>query len=111
MLTEAKARTKWCPQALHQSGGEEPAANRWADRDGHHPNPAECRCLASECMAWRWAAMPAEFPMLEAEAEALVARDDNYELAGACPSTSTSNIMVRRIATTGFCGLAGQVEG
>lgn len=51
MLTEADAKTKWCPFALAPNNGERPVAinrnNREADVD--------CACLASGCMAWRTA--------------------------------------------------------
>jgi len=42
ILTEKEARRKWCPQTSYApSPGEE------------IPNFA--RCIASDCMAWRWA--------------------------------------------------------
>ena len=46
LLTEAEARTRWCPHALAGS----PIFNRRADGE---PTPL-CRCIASSCMAWRW---------------------------------------------------------
>jgi len=50
LLTEAEAKTKWCPQIRY---GNEPGCNRnWT------PEGAEMLvcCIASECMMWRWAA-------------------------------------------------------
>jgi len=47
MITEAEATKKWCPFAV-PFGTE--GGNR--AKDGANTSPA--RCLASECMAWRW---------------------------------------------------------
>ena len=49
MHTEAEAREKWCPEARWAEDAM-PGANRW----GGHTRPPECRCIASNCMAWRW---------------------------------------------------------
>jgi hypothetical protein len=91
ILTEEQARAKWCPKALHQSGGEEPAANRWSDRDGFNANPPECRCLASDCMAWRWAPDIYRSP----DGHAWSARQTDEDV----------------LEERGYCGLAGQMEG
>jgi hypothetical protein len=34
----------------------EPSSNRWRQREPTPEalNPVPCRCIASECMAWRW---------------------------------------------------------
>lgn len=55
MMTELEAKTKWCSEARIQSGG---AYNR--DQNGAAPKMA--RCLASECMHWRWVAMKGALP-------------------------------------------------
>ena len=44
--TEAEARKKWCPFALIKDG-----MNRYSDVVG---DAKELRCIASDCMAWRW---------------------------------------------------------
>jgi len=55
-MMEDKAKEKWCPFVRHFTGNAsddysiDPAANRW----GKHLNPNPCRCIASDCMAWRW---------------------------------------------------------
>ena len=57
MHTEDEARMKWCPHARAvEMDGDEPATgypvgNRSAVGRGH----PFCRCIASDCMAWRWA--------------------------------------------------------
>jgi hypothetical protein len=58
LLTEEQARMKWCPHAMtattmtqHPSFFGVGSGNR-GYRTG---TPYEtCRCIASECMAWRW---------------------------------------------------------
>lgn len=55
-MTEAEAKTKWCPFARqldwddNQAGGMPISANRHFDG-----SPSmRCLCLGSACMAWRW---------------------------------------------------------
>jgi len=47
MMTESEARKKWCPFAV--PFGTEGGTRA---KDGSFTEPT--RCLASECMAWRW---------------------------------------------------------
>lgn len=53
MFTEEEAKTKWCPWARTAwafddvRNGIFVTANRGTTED-------DCRCIASECMAWRW---------------------------------------------------------
>jgi hypothetical protein len=61
-LTEAEAKTKWCPFARvggpMQSSAEGTSYNRWQGSDGtteamlgeNHIT----LCIGSACMAWRW---------------------------------------------------------
>ena len=60
ILTEEEAKTKWCPMARYGElhGPEQGAAaafnyNR-TDVPNAPPIPNTCRCIASECMAWKW---------------------------------------------------------
>lgn len=54
--TEEVAKTKWCPFSRYElrDGG----VNRWKqslpEDEPHALNPVPCRCIASDCMAWRW---------------------------------------------------------
>ncbi len=54
MLTEQEAKAKWCPFARtinrHDSGAAVAAVNR----SSKYPYD-NCLCLASACMAWRFA--------------------------------------------------------
>lgn len=48
MLTEEQAKLKWCPHQRHSEQGVGGSYNR--------PSSGGFSCIASECMAWRWAA-------------------------------------------------------
>jgi len=48
-LTEAEARTKWCP--FSRVGDDTLTAN-------NRPPTAPYDCIASDCMAWRWSYEP-----------------------------------------------------
>ena len=50
MKTEEEATGCWCPFVRYQTGEEDCAGNRWLDLS----NPGTARCIASQCMAWRW---------------------------------------------------------
>jgi len=51
LKTEEEARETWCPDA--QVMGAEPTAG---NRLWHYERlPEHSNCLASKCMAWRWA--------------------------------------------------------
>lgn len=50
-MTEAEAKTKWCPLARVLST----VGNFNIRNDGKRPDAT--RCVGSECMAWRWAVL------------------------------------------------------
>lgn len=62
-MTDAEAREKWCPFSrigdVSQEGETAAAINRntghLVSRDLYFAKepPASCRCIASDCMAWR----------------------------------------------------------
>lgn len=83
MLTEEKAKKKWCPFARM----------RWdnipLNRDGY--DKPITRCIASECMAWRW-----DFSLWNLEAKRWWQSGD-----------STNSAVEHRVTDRGRCGLAG----
>lgn len=50
-MTEEEAKTKWCPFARVGSEG-----NRAFDVG--NTIQADCHCIGSACMAWRWTLLP-----------------------------------------------------
>ena len=52
ILTEAEARTKWCPFVRFHGT---PSDDNMSNRDGgvDNGNPGMSRCIASGCMAWK----------------------------------------------------------
>lgn len=59
-MTEDEAKTKWCPHVrvvlVTKRGGTNHPYNRYFLEDKKDPinNPVDARCIASDCMAWRW---------------------------------------------------------
>ena len=61
-MTEAEAKTKWCPFArtIISDGADDCGPhNRFGigEPDDSGWDSVEFRCIASACMAWRWHAM------------------------------------------------------
>lgn len=52
MHTEEQAREKWCPH-VRISASDGPCEGNHAANIGADLNPLG-RCIASDCMAWRW---------------------------------------------------------
>jgi hypothetical protein len=67
LLTEEQARGKWCAHA--RTVVSNTAFNRIFARIEFVTSPEGCRCIASECMSWRWSE-PNFLPRTEAEAKA-----------------------------------------
>lgn len=108
LMTEEEAKTKWCPQVRY-GAFQEPAANRWkqsAPEDQPHAlNPVPCRCIGSDCMAWRWG------PRADQPIKVCKAGDT-------APLAEEGGIWIRKregsnewglFIRTGRCGLAGPV--
>lgn len=53
-MTEDEAKKKWCPFVRHL--GDEGRASYNVNAIGRRP--ATANCVASACMAWRWAYNP-----------------------------------------------------
>lgn len=51
-MTEDEAKTKWCPFVRLCVKGAS-AGNRYGTQHTTIENPSECRCIGSQCMAWR----------------------------------------------------------
>jgi hypothetical protein len=51
MMTEEEAKTKWCPMVRTTSN---PSGCCSINRLYVSSVTTETRCIASECMAWRW---------------------------------------------------------
>lgn len=83
MRTEAEAKKCWCPFARTEVLSH--VVNRTAL--GYGDGDGEWRCIASECMAWRWGE----------------AAHWEGDLSGRSPE-DTGAVTVRR----GYCGLAGK---
>ena len=49
-MTEQEANTKWCPMVRFNND----SCNRWTHGDTQDGNPLYARCIASDCMMWRW---------------------------------------------------------
>jgi len=86
-MTEDEARQKWCPfvRAADSLDFRAPAANRTAGPD-EEQNPTWSKCIASDCMAWRW-----------------VGSDKTGD-----PPTFSTDADENRKRIKGYCGLAGK---
>jgi hypothetical protein len=85
MLTEVDARTKWCPMTRTSTyrDGEIGPCNRVDAAHGEVTRQEifdTTRCIASECMMWRWERTDGDFAI------------------------------ATRGSTHGYCGLAGRQE-
>ena len=81
-MTEEEARGKWCP--LIASGDQ---------RD---------RCLASGCMAWRWA-IPGKFDAIQKHRE-----ETGCSLMEAKEYVDRNHPELTMTPTRGYCGLVGR---
>ena len=50
-ISEADAKTKWCPFSRVPFGNGTVSGNRGFDG---HPSGEETLCVGADCMAWRW---------------------------------------------------------
>jgi hypothetical protein len=53
LMDEKTARQKWCPMVRYKSSKGE-GINRWIDENDKQKKPDMSRCIASDCMMWRW---------------------------------------------------------
>lgn len=117
IMTEEEAKKKWCPfvrltvGVIEGKGGQlTPAFNRFGSVEtGLTENPVDCRCIASECMAWRWARIEEVRPTATWDGPKF--NEDTIPIHEH-PLTSAKYVGTesgRRVATPrGSCGLAGK---
>lgn len=101
MLTEDEAKKKWCP---HVRLGDEQGVSASINRAWGRGCPDAARCIASECMAWRWGPM-AELHEID-HAYGIPIHDHplaDERYLGEKPTKPTR--FVER--PKGYCGLAG----
>lgn len=114
-MSEAEAKTKWCPFARALGTLTRPrdgveaviadgAQNRGYQMGGALPN---CLCLGSGCMAWRWSEKPGRHQKFSESSY----DDDRLHEAGYAPDgesgTSNRKSYSKTVQGTGYCGLAG----
>ena len=102
IVTEEQAKTKWCPFARTITHAEFAKNQPWVagNRVGGdqttpykpNPNPLGSRCIASQCMAWRWSS-----GMWSLTEQRWIKAGEHYE-----PGT-----VEWRDSEYGGCGLAG----
>lgn len=88
-MTEDEARSRWCPFARTERG------TRVLDAQGATHWLADCACIASNCMAWRWTSPPHWRVQIVPGRTQAATKDEEgaYQTRG-----------------NGFCGLAGKPE-
>lgn len=111
MYTEEEARKRWCPfarQPMYYRDGNgspivkadfpTPGINRLLNKDNSIVGPTGCRCIASECMAWRWDEEKSDNMNADWSAREPMQRtpDEHEKVHGPCPDKG------------GYCGLAGK---
>lgn len=111
-MTEAEAKTKWCPQArVGGSVGTEAqgtSTNRWHHQPISDVQAADYRCIGSACMAWRWSESKRTAAFLEAvQAHMQRQSKPNFNTAVQAVYAETGGRFER---VEGLCGLAGKPE-
>jgi len=105
LLTEADAKTKWCPMVRMEDQYAGAAANTIGP---------DFNCIASGCMMWRQG--PVEFEYQPVNRDVLVDVRDEAPKGWAVglrinQSTGTQErVWKREKPRRGYCGLAGRVE-
>jgi hypothetical protein len=76
-MTEQEAKEKWCPMIRFQIGPDNAAWQgvAYTNRGEEMRPPESVRCIASECMMWRWSIVGATVNGVY---------DDNYPVEGYC---------------------------
>lgn len=99
MLTEAVAKTKWCPLAT---------ASHTDPRAGFNGSgsPKVFPCIGSECMAWQWFGFPTDDAWIEAVRKASDELGDKHpSRANAAKHVSQNRVKYGlSMERAGFCG-------
>jgi hypothetical protein len=87
-MSEDEAKTKWCPFARAALGwevraGQDETLAATVNRGSGISDP--CRCIASECMAWRWTLEREEFATIDTPKRLASTTDGHCGLAGPAP--------------------------
>ena len=102
ILTEQEAKERWCPFVRYTSIRGQ-GINRWVDDADRQVNPEPARCIASQCMAWRWGQ-----PSTETKWFAKPPETDEWRFASG--ENNGANYTRARPNRRGFCGLAWRPE-
>lgn len=99
-MTEAEAKTKWCHQARFTGTPSDDLVPNRSD-----PIEDSTRCIASDCMAWRWSEPKRTAAFLEAVQKHMRAQDKpNFNTAVQKVYAETGGQFER---VEGHCGLGG----
>lgn len=97
MMTEAEAKTKWCPRfqvaVARDVDGTEYASNR----DAVSIEGRTDACIGSACMAWRW------------DRTAIKRSDMSAADQATAPQGGDPDLTFTATRTFGHCGMAGPV--
>ncbi len=102
MLTEADAKTKWCPMTRC---GDEAGCNR-----NGKDFAADPVCIASDCMAWRWFGFVIDDAWTEAVKAVAIGIGDKSPSRHKAADHVNKNRDAYGLSTEklGFCGAFGQ---
>ena len=103
LMTEEEAKTKWCPHTRLAAPVDSEAAGTSGNRYGDDALSG-CRCIGSQCMAWRCGK-----PAIERQGSL----GDGANPHAFRPNGDGWEFIKRawqRTVPRGYCGLAGRVE-
>jgi len=108
MYSEIEASTKWCPHVRIPQGfkGGDNSAIASANLDEGSSN----RCIASDCMMWRWQPLMADKAFEEAVKKAAIELNDKHPQrfkSGKHVLANREKYGLPENPTHGYCGLAG----
>ena len=82
-MTEDDARSRWCPMVRNAGGIDwTGSANRDPQSGSTGADAPYYKCIASDCMMWRWKISPTEAAVANAQADVGLGSDGYCGLAG-----------------------------